>query len=126
MANVRIDNLAAEIALAMRDYTDGVSEAIEKELDATSKKILAEVKAGSPTQTGKYRAGWKRKKEGGTGVITYIIHNKNKPGLAHLLEKGHAKRGGGRVAGKPHIGPAADYNIAAMEERIKKVIRNGG
>ena len=44
------------------------------------------------------------------------IGNKNKPGLAHLLEKGHATIGGGRVPAYPHIAYAADEAFEKFEE----------
>lgn len=127
MANtISINNLATEIVLAVKEYTEDVTEAIEKELDSTSKIVLSDIQAGSPVKTGRYRKGWKRKKESEGGTIKYIIYNKDRPFLAHLLEFGHAKVNGGRVSGKPHIRPSYDAHVPAMQERIEKIIQKGG
>lgn len=45
-----------------------------------------------------------RKKHGVEGHIY-----SKKPGLPHLLEKGHAKIGGGRTRAYPHVKPAAQH-----------------
>lgn len=126
MANVSIDNLAAEITLAVKEYTEDVSAAIEREADQTSQRLAKEIRARSPRRTGEYAKGWARKKQGRDGEIRYIIYNRRKPRLAHLLEFGHAKRGGGRVAERPHIRPPADKEIEAFQNRVRTIIRNGG
>ncbi len=126
MSNIKIDNLAAEITLAVQQYTEDVAAAIEKELYETSKAVLKDVKDGSPVRTGEYKKGWSCKKETSGGQVKYIIHNKKKPWIAHLLEFGHAKKSGGRVAGRPHLIPAYDKHEPAMDERIKKIIESGG
>jgi len=124
--SVSIDQLAVEITQAVADYTEAVTAAIEKEVETTAKAVQADIKADSPRRTGEYAKGWARKKEKQQGAISYTIYNKNKPTLTHLLEYGHAKRGGGRVEGKPHIEPAADRHIPAMERRIEQIIERGG
>jgi len=121
-----IDRMAREIMDALKDYTDDVSTAIEKELDNTSKAVLKDARDGSPVKTGDYKRGWKRTTEKSGGKTTYTIWNKSRYRLVHLLEFGHAKRGGGRVPGKPHVGPAFQRNGAPMPDRIKRIIRNGG
>ena len=123
---VTIDQLAVEITQAIADYTDDVVQAIEVEVETTAKAVQADIKADSPRRTGEYAKGWARKKEKQQGAISYTIYNKNKPTLTHLLEYGHAKRGGGRVEGKPHIEPAVDRHIPAMERRIEEIIKRGG
>ncbi len=124
--SVTIDNLSAEIVLAVQQYTEDVSAAIEQELDGTSKAVLADVKAGSPVDRGDYKKGWRRVKSSGGGSTTYTIHQKSKPWLAHLLENGHAKVNGGRVSGTPHIRPAYEKHGPAMYQRIKRIIEGGG
>lgn len=123
---VKTEELAVEIARAIAEYTDDVASAIEAEVDATSRAIVEDIRVNSPRKTGEYAKGWTRRKGGQPGTISYTIHNRSKPQLTHLLEHGHAKKGGGRVEGRPHIGPAVDRHIPAMERRIERIIERGG
>ena len=126
MANISIDELTGEITLAVQQYTEDVSAAIEREVDATAKEMVAELRAISPKDTGEYAKGWTSRKEAKHGEYRQIVHNKNKPSLVHLLEFGHAKKGGGRVEGKSHVRPAAERHIGGFEKRIKEIVKNGG
>lgn len=50
------------------------------------------------------------------------IHNKTDYQLTHLLEKGHAKRNGGRVNPEVHIRPNEERAVKEFESRIKGAI----
>ena len=39
-------------------------------------------------------------------------------GLVHLLEKGHAKVGGGRTRAFPHMAPGYDEGAPAFEKKL--------
>ena len=47
------------------------------------------------------------------------------PGLPHLLEHGHANRGGGRTSGQAHIAPAEQSGIEQLETEIERCLTNG-
>ena len=125
-SSVNIDNLAGEIVLAVQEYTEDVSKAVEKEVTDTAKAVQKGIQNDSPVDKGDYKKGWTRKKKSKGGQIEYTIYNKNKPGLVHLLENGHAKVNGGRVAGMPHVRKNYDKHVPGMEANIKKIIKNGG
>lgn len=126
MANIPIDRLAAEITKAMQEYTEDVSEAIEQKVDEIADQVLEEVKRTAPKRTGKYRRGFVKTNRDEPGRVRRFVWNRRRYMLVHLLEFGHAKRGGGRVAARPHLRPAFDKYAPKLEERIKQIIRNGG
>lgn len=112
-----------ELTKALEEYTTEVEEGIKEASKEVADEAVQELRATSPKNTGKYAKGWTKKKEGDG----YIVYNNTKPGLAHLLEFGHAKRGGkGRVSGRPHIGIVEDKAIKKFEDRIENIIRSGG
>lgn len=115
----KIKDLTKEIVSALEVYTTAVSEQIEKEKIDVAKEAVKELKQKSPKDTGEYSKGWKRSKVG----TAQVVHNATGYSLTHLLERGHAKRGGGRVPGKPHISPVEQKAIDEFEKRVEKVIR---
>jgi len=127
MANdIRIDQLAAAITRAVRGYTEDVSEAIGDEVYSTADKVLEEVKRTAPKRTGEYARTFVKTDKSLPGKRRYVIWNKKHYRRVHLLEFGHAKKGGGRVPGKPHIRPAHDRHMPALESRIRQIIQNSG
>lgn len=124
MSGIKIGALASEITKLMQEYAEDVSEDMKEEAKAVAKETAEELKKTSPkgygSRKGHYNAGWtssiEREKASSIGIRVY---NRKKPGLTHLLEKGHAKRGGGRVAGISHIAPAEQQAVKEYEKRLK-------
>lgn len=126
MAKIPLDQLGDEIAKILSEYTEDVIEGIDEAGQEVAKEAVKELKAKSPKKTGVYAKGWGRKTEKKVGdVSTVIIYNKNKPSLTHLLEHGHAKRGGGRVDGIPHIKPVEEKIIKEFSSKVEIIIEGG-
>ena len=88
--------------------------------------VKKETQAGAPIRTSKYAKSWATKttRENSTS-LEITVHSRNRYQLAHLLEHGHAKRGGGRVAARPHIAAAEEHGIEELEREIERSVRNG-
>lgn len=128
MSGIKTGNLGNEIMKLMREYASNVTENVKEEAKKTAAEAVDELKKispeGSGSKKGHYKDGWASKTE--QEKSTYIgirVYNKKKPGLTHLLEKGHAKRGGGRVEGIPHIEIAEKKAIESYEKRLKERLR---
>ena len=114
MSNIK--DLSTQIAAALAAYTDEIIEGMEAARQETAKNVVNILKTTSPKGTGSYAKGWRVTQQG----TKQIVHNKTDYQLTHLLENGHAKVNGGRVAAKVHIRPA---EIQAIEEYISGVER---
>ena len=113
-------NFADEISQALQEYTTEVEEGLEEAKEKAAKNGAKTLKVTSPKgRTGKYAKGWRAKKVG----KAWVIHNATRYQIAHLLEKGHAKKGGGRVSGTAHIAPVEESTIKEYEKEVEKVIR---
>ena len=123
---IKPGDLEEAILKELREYSDEVAEGIQEAAIETAKECVKEIKAKSPKKTGKYRRNWKyRIVYRSKNDIRIEVYNAKHYQLTHLLENGHAKRDGGRVAGHPHIGPAEKNAVKSMEGKAKVVIKNG-
>ncbi|RHR52107.1 HK97 gp10 family phage protein [Clostridium sp. AF18-27] len=125
MAGIKIDALSAEIAKMMEEYAAEAAGDVKAEAKAVAKEAVKELKTTSPegpgSKKGHYKDGWASKVESENAVSIGIqVYNRKKPGLTHLLEKGHAKRSGGRVEGIQHIGPVEQRAVEEYEKRLKE------
>lgn len=122
MAKSTVDTLAADIQKILEEY-EGDAKHLTKEtvrkIGNKGKQALQSA-SGVFGGTGKYASGWTSKVEESRTGAKATLYNSKVPGLPHLLENGHAKRGGGRVSGKVHIKPVEDELIKAFEQDLEQ------
>ena len=123
MANVKIDKLADEITKGLKEYADLATDDMKKAVRKSGNSVRKEISQSAPNDTGAYAKSWSVKKTKETSnSLEVTVHSKNRYQLAHLLEHGHAKRGGGRVAARPHIAKAEENAIDTLEQEILKAL----
>lgn len=126
MSKVKIDSLSSEVMRELEKYADVTTENVKKAVQKAGKTVRDEIKESAPSDTGKYSKSWTVKTVRETSSsLELVVHSRNKYQLTHLLEFGHAKRGGGRVSARPHIANAEEKAIKVFEEEIKEAISNG-
>lgn len=105
-----------------------VIEAMSEAIDEVAKESVKKLKSTSPRgkgQSHQYYKGWAYKIEKGRLSHGSVVYGKTGTyQLAHLLEHGHAKRGGGRTNEYVHIKPVEEWAIDEVIDRtITKVER---
>ena len=122
---VSIDGMADAINDMLEDYaqlaTDGMKAAVKK----SAKTVKTEISANAPRRRGKYAKSWKTKTTKEDSHALELTVHSGIPGLPHLLEHGHARRGGGRTKAIVHIAPAEQRGIEELESEIERRLRNG-
>lgn len=121
---IKVDKLAGAIQNELRLYSDDVNKAVKSAVAKVSKETVDELQEKSPKRTGAYRKDW-------TSQTAYesqrtkrdSVYNRKHYQVTHLLEKGHALRGGGRVRAYEHIKPAEEKAISKMEKLITQEVQ---
>ena len=121
-----INDVSGEVKKIMDEYEAEVEKITSDEIEAIAKETANELKNTSPRRTGQYAGGWAIRQERGTGVANFVVYNRKKPQLTHLLENGHVirnKKGTyGRTDGISHIAPAeqkaADMLVEKLESKL--------
>ena len=121
------DAFARTLEDMLGEVTDKMADELPKAVSASARlgreKVVENASRVVESHSGRYLAGWaNRRKTEGRLKVTGYVYNRDVPGLAHLLEKGHAKVGGGRVAARVHIAPAAEEAFDEFERRIERAV----
>ena len=120
---VSVSELADAVMEGLVEYAELATEDMKVAVKKAGQTVRKEIQAGAPVKTGAYRKSWAVKTTRETSSFMEVtVHSRNRYQLAHLLEFGHAKRGGGRVPGRPHIAPAEEKGIRQLEDEIKKAL----
>ena len=124
MEKVKIGELADAIMEGLEEYKDLATDEMKKSVKKSGKTVKQEIEKNAPKRAGKYKKSWavKTTKEDANS-IELTVHSRNRYQLAHLLEFGHAKRGGGRVRAIPHIAPAEEVGVKELEDEIERALR---
>ena len=122
---VKIDNMAAEIMKGLDEYAKLTTSDLKSAVRQAGTIVKKDIQANAPKKTGAYSKSWSVKATKETSnSLELTVYSPKKYQLAHLLEFGHAKRGGGRTKAQPHIAPAEEAAIKQLESDIERALRS--
>ena len=124
MPNLSVGQMADAIMEDLGKYAEVAAVDMKTAVEDSAKLVKQRINSSAPVRTGKYAKSWKTKvtKENANALVI-TVHSPTRYMLAHLLENGHAKRGGGRVPGSPHIKPAEKAGIEKLEQDLERALK---
>lgn len=118
-----IDDMTSEIMKGLTEYAELADTEMKKAVKKTATAVKNEISANAPKKSGRYKKSWAAKKvKENSHTLEMTVHSKNRYQIAHLLEHGHAKRGGGRVSAIPHIAPAEQHGEEMLTNLIEEAL----
>ena len=121
---VKIEELASEVMKGLTEYSKLATTDMKKAVRKAGNEVRSEIQANAPKDTGAYAKSWAVKKmKESSEKLEVVVHSKNRYQLTHLLEYGHALRGGGRAKAQPHIAPAEEHGIEGLEKAIERALK---
>ena len=120
-----MDSLLKQLNDMLVFYSQEVTEQIKKDAKTTAYHARGKIQKNSPSRSGRDKKNWAVKKasEDANEVRSVIYNKKPTYRLTHLLESGHAKKGGGRVRAYPHIRPAELWAQKEFVNLVKKAVQ---
>lgn len=123
---ISVGQMAEAIMKGLTEYAELAANDMKKAVKKTGSAVRKEIQENAPKDTGSYAKSWSTKNTKETAnSLEVTVYSRNRYQLAHLLEFGHVKRGGGRVSGKSHIAPAEENGIRLLETEIERSLGNG-
>lgn len=125
---VNASDFAYEVNKILGEYQRGLYTQLEPTMRKTANETRKVLRSTSPKRTGKYGRGWEyelkvNSRLGGGSITLYDA----RPGLTHLLEKGHVTRNGldrsyPATPAHPHIAAAQEQAEKQFLENLQKVL----
>ena len=121
---VRIDQMAHVIMEGLQEYADLATDDLKKAVKKAGDEAKKDIQNNAPVKTGAYKKSWTVKTTKETSnAMEVVVHSRNRYQLAHLLEFGHAKRGGGRTRAFQHIAPAEQRAAELLEREVEAALK---
>ena len=121
---VQIDGLADAVMEGLMEYNDLAADSVKKAVKKAGTTVRDEIRSTAPERTGRdAKSGTSKTTEETATSMQVTVYSPSRYMLAHLLEHGHAKRGGGRVRAIPHIAPAEEIGAEQLEQDILQALK---
>lgn len=118
MSSIQIGDFSKDVKKLLHEYGADVNKVVRVQVKKAAESAKKNLQKSSPHRTGSYAKGWRTASSGDDARPSARVYNAKRWQLTHLLEKGHAKKNGGRVPAIPHIEAAADRGARDLEAGI--------